>query len=102
MKDSNFLINLFLRYDSKFFEPSILARIFNLISQYAKKFEHTGLFSIVQSLTSRFIEKNIRQDDWEGYGQFLKKREIRDIIVTFNKKPMNGFKMLKKLLSEPL
>lgn len=100
MKDSNFLINLFIRYDSKFFEPSILARIFNLISQYAKKFENSleGLYGIVQSLASRFIEKNMRQDDWDGYGQFLKKREIRDIIVTFNKKPMNGFKMLKKLL----
>jgi hypothetical protein len=75
-----------------------------LVGQYAKKFENSleGLYGIVQSLTSRFIDKNIRQDNWEGYGQFLKKRDIRDIIVTFNKKPINGFKILKKLLGEPV
>ncbi len=75
-----------------------------MVSQYAKKFENSleGLYGIVQSLTSRFIDKNIRQDNWEGYGQFLKKRDIRDIIVTFNKKPINGFKILKKLLGEPV
>ena len=44
----------------------------------------------------RVVTENIRKDNWKGYAEFMKKREIRNIIGSFNKKPVRG---IKKLLS---
>lgn len=63
------LINLFVKYDAKFLEAPILARMFNIISQYAKKFEGPleGLANIVKSLMNRVVQRGIRDDSWKGY-----------------------------------
>lgn len=102
LRNDEILVKLFVNYDSKFFEAPILARMLNLISQYAKKYEGSleGLANIVKSLMNRIVTRGIRNDHWKGYGEFMKKRQTRSIITSFNKKPANGIKMLQKLLNK--
>lgn len=71
----------------------------NIISQYAKKFESPleGLANIAKSLMNRIVQRNQRDDNWQGYGEFMKKREARKIITNFNKKPAKGINALQNL-----
>ncbi len=59
LKDESTLISLFNRYDCRFYQPNILGRMLNLLSQYARKFDIAvdGLHAIVKNLTRRYVER---------------------------------------------
>lgn len=100
IKNEHIFFHLFTSYDSHFFQPNIIGRMLNLISQYAKK-EYEGAVTALQELlrmlVHRYIGRGHRNEEWALAGECLKKRELKRAIALFNKKPNNGIKYLKKL-----
>lgn len=51
--------SLFTRYDCRFYQPNILARMLNILSQYARRFDPAvdGLAQIIKMLTRKYVER---------------------------------------------
>ena len=74
----------------------------NLISQYAKRYDGQleGLACIARRIMQRFVTNEIRDDHWKGFSEFKKKKEVRNFITAFNKKPKKGMKILLDLFKK--
>lgn len=58
--------SLFNRYDCRFYQPNILARMLNILSQYARKFENAidGLHQIIRMLSKRYVDSQQGLNTW--------------------------------------
>lgn len=71
----------------------------NILSQYARKFENAvdGLHQIIKMLSKRYVDSQQGLNNWPYAAESTKKKELKKVITLFNKKPLKGIALFKKI-----